>query len=1151
MTTTNNGRLSSGALHRQRTAATVLLGALLLPWLAQAQVSSSVTRTVSFSYDAYGTRTSQTVEPDDATLRLQTTYTPHPTYGVITGTTQSWQDPLGGAVNRSTSTSYDSRYRYPSTVTNAKGHTETHTYDSGTGAIVSLQDANGLSTSWQYDPWGRKTRESRADGTATTWAWRACVDNCLNNAVAVEVTQHWSGSSQTTVPAETFTDSLGRQVLTRTWGFDGAAILADKIYGSKGRVQKIARPRLAAASAVWTEYTRDDLGRVTQIQSPAKTGSGSYTTTFQYNGLQTTTINAKTQSRVETVNGQGKLVSVVDARNKTTRYLYDAFGNLLRTTDAAGNQVHIYYDRLGRKTTLDDPDLGRWSYVVDPLGRTRRQTDAKNQVSTFSYDELDRQTVRLEPDQESHWDYDSAPKGIGKLAEAYTWVAGAKDHRRLHGYDSLGRPSTVLTSTDWDYSRTQTYDAFGRPEAEHHRRAAKGAGASAGATNSIYQRYNAYGYVHAIERSEDGAATALAVWQAQAMDAELRVTQEVLGNGIVTTRGYNAYTGRLNTITSGPGASHQNDSYDYDEIGNLSSRAQLAATSGSAVSETFAYDELNRLSGSTVAGQALKSATYTDIGNLATKGGVGSYAYNPQGPGSVQPHAVQSISGTVAGLANPGFSYDANGNLLTGLARSYGWTSFNMPASVSKLSGASAVERTDFVYDAEHQRARQTVSPVSGGVTGAATRVIWYAGAQEKEIDAANNRTLIRLRLPMNVGFVEETLAGTAPAPTATGTRQPHYMLEDHLGSSIVVLDQAQTVLQRMSYDAWGRRRNTDGTDDAGALWGTLKNNEDHSGYTGHEQLDQLALVHMNARLYDPLIGRHTSADPTVPDPEDQQALNRYSYVLNNALVFVDPSGLQARALDTAQTRRANYLGSVCLFGPRHDCGDKNLPPWSSQGSLPDASSDDAQKGVGESVAKIGQQVGSAIRGWWESSKAGFQSATLGETIFDKVLPAIPGAGGVEAAGVGMIGKVAAATEAEAAAARIASGMEAAAAKGAAAWKGAGPIPGTFGVGPGTESVKGLQNFFPRRGNVEFIFDPATSTFVVGNGTMKHSALASSISADTNRVVGGIFSRGSNGSMLTNEASGHFWQNWNPQVRQQFADFMNSKGLSIVHREGM
>ncbi|NVO15640.1 MAG: DUF637 domain-containing protein [Rhodoplanes sp.] len=62
-------------------------------------------------------------------------------------------------------------------------------------------------------------------------------------------------------------------------------------------------------------------------------------------------------------------------------------------------------------------------------------------------------------------------------------------------------------------------------------------------------------------------------------------------------------------------------------------------------------------------------------------------------------------------------------------------------------------------------------------------------------------------------------------------------------------------------------------------------------GFTGHEQLDAVALVHMNGRVYDPLVGRMISADPTVPDPLNAQAWNRYSYVGNDPLTFTDPSG--------------------------------------------------------------------------------------------------------------------------------------------------------------------------------------------------------------------------------------------------------------------
>jgi RHS repeat-associated protein len=62
-------------------------------------------------------------------------------------------------------------------------------------------------------------------------------------------------------------------------------------------------------------------------------------------------------------------------------------------------------------------------------------------------------------------------------------------------------------------------------------------------------------------------------------------------------------------------------------------------------------------------------------------------------------------------------------------------------------------------------------------------------------------------------------------------------------------------------------------------------------GYTEHEHLDNLGLIHMNGRVQDPLIGRFLSADPYVPDPWDGQSFNRYSYVRNNPLTRVDPTG--------------------------------------------------------------------------------------------------------------------------------------------------------------------------------------------------------------------------------------------------------------------
>jgi len=862
----------------------------------QAQTAGqTVTRTVTYEYDAYGTLVQQVVEPDDVRYRLTTTMVPHPNYGVITSQALTWQDPLTGeAQARTTANGYDAKYRYVERRINAKQQVSISVHDPATGDVLSHAEQDLPATVWTSDAWGRKLKESRPDGTATTWAYRQCVDSCLNGATSVTVTQQWGGAgqaNQTSVPLEEFEDALGRKVLVRTWGFDGSPVLSEKVYDALGRILKISRPHFASEPGIWTWYDqRDALGRLTQSRSPSKTGASYDFTNYTYNGFSRTSRNAKDQTRTEVRNVFGKPQAVTDAYGATTRYVYDSFGNLVRTIDPKGNRIEIGYDRLARKVSLNDPNLGLWSYVVDPLGQIRQQRNAKLQVTTFEYDALGRLTRRLEPDLDSRWEYDTAAHGVGQLAETYTWVAGAKDFRRTLGYDASGRLSTTVTSLDWDYATTQTYDVFGRADQATHSRAARGAG-SGNAANAFQWHYNAQGFADRLDRNDGGVN---AVWSVLAIDAEGRTTQERLGNGIMTQRRYNPFTGQLNAIQSGVSlgdAVYQNDSYDYDVLGNLAVRRQLTATGGSVLEESFEYDKLNRLNTSTIAG-VTKTTTYDELGNLTSKTGVGLYGYPPSGAGSTGPSAVRGVTGNVAGLTNPQFTYDANGNLLKGLARAYAWSSYNMPSSIDKLNGDAATQRTEFVYSTEHERVRQVVRPVIAGIAADPTTTIWYGGSVEKEIDSAANTTTIRTTLPLGLGFIEEQFASATVSAAATAARNHRYFLTDHLGSTLAIADQTGSISQRFSYDAWGRRRNPDGTDDSGPLWGSLKNDQGHSGYTGHEHLDQLELIHMNARLYDPLLGRHVSADPTIPEATNAQAFNRYSYVLNNALAFVDPTGL-------------------------------------------------------------------------------------------------------------------------------------------------------------------------------------------------------------------------------------------------------------------
>ena len=78
--------------------------------------------------------------------------------------------------------------------------------------------------------------------------------------------------------------------------------------------------------------------------------------------------------------------------------------------------------------------------------------------------------------------------------------------------------------------------------------------------------------------------------------------------------------------------------------------------------------------------------------------------------------------------------------------------------------------------------------------------------------------------------------------------------------------------------------------------WGTVRpgpNNALPTGYTYTGQLDSgLGLMYYGARFYDGALGRFISPDTIVPEPGNPQALNRYSYVLNNPLRYTDPTGM-------------------------------------------------------------------------------------------------------------------------------------------------------------------------------------------------------------------------------------------------------------------
>ena len=121
---------------------------------------------------------------------------------------------------------------------------------------------------------------------------------------------------------------------------------------------------------------------------------------------------------------------------------------------------------------------------------------------------------------------------------------------------------------------------------------------------------------------------------------------------------------------------------------------------------------------------------------------------------------------------------------------------------------------------------------------------------------------------------------------------------------------------------------------------------------------------------------------------------------------------------------------------------------------------------------------------------------------------------------------------------------------------GSGPVSGALEVSSRVKSVAQFKNYSPKVAT-EFIFDPNTETFVVGKlnsstpGLSPHQNLVKSIGSDGNNVVGGLFKRGSNGEILTNEMSGHYHQNWTSEIRTKFKAFLETNtGQTVKHSEG-
>jgi len=137
-----------------------------------------------------------------------------------------------------------------------------------------------------------------------------------------------------------------------------------------------------------TSVVYDALGRETQVTNP---DGSSRTVTYNHWRTDTRDENGHLSRRFS--DAYGNIIRVdeyIDGQYQLTHYTYSAANELLRIVDAVGNAFVWTYDSLGRQLTLDDPDMGTWTYGYDLVGNVVRQTDARGVAVVKSYDALNR-----------------------------------------------------------------------------------------------------------------------------------------------------------------------------------------------------------------------------------------------------------------------------------------------------------------------------------------------------------------------------------------------------------------------------------------------------------------------------------------------------------------------------------------------------------------------------------------------------------------------------------------------------------------------------------------------------------------------------------------------------------------------------------------